>query len=201
MAKAKTYSDQQITGREGEALVKARVHSMGFAFNPSDSMEAGIDGILEIRDPATKGATGKTLAVQVKTTKSGSYTRETDTSLEYLCEPEDVDYWRKWTIPVIVVMVRLSDGSMYWKAAREAGPPDGRRLTVDKKLDAFDISVVDALADLAVDSDKFGIWMPPLRGGEPLHLNLLRIELPTTVFTAALAAAQRPRGTRRAPAA
>lgn len=185
MAKAKTYSDNQVTGREGEALVKARIHSMGFAFNPADSMEAGIDGTLEIRDPVTHAATGKTIAVQVKTTKSGSYTRETGTSLEYLCEPEDVDYWRNWTIPVIVVMVRISDGSMYWKSVREAGDPDGRRLTVDKTLDAFDATAVNALADLAVDTDRFGVWMPPLRGGEPLHLNLLRIEMPTTVFTAA----------------
>ncbi|WP_018045490.1 DUF4365 domain-containing protein [Methylobacterium sp. 88A] len=130
-------------------------------------------------------ATGKTIAVQVKTTVSGTYIRETDTSLEYLCEPEDVEYWRNWTIPVIVVMVRLSDQSMYWKSVREAGPPDGRRLTVDKALDVLGATAVDALADLAVDTDRFGIWMPPLRGGEPVHLNLLRIELPTTVFTAA----------------
>lgn len=185
MAKGKTYSDNQVLGREGEALVKARLHSIGFAFNPSDSMEAGIDGTLEIRDPVTRAATGKTIAVQVKTTASGSYTRETETGFEYLCEPEDVEYWRNWTIPVIVVMVRLSDQGMYWKCVREAGPPDGRRLTVDKALDVLDATAVDALADLAVDTDRFGVWMPPLRGGEPVHLNLLRIELPTTVFTAA----------------
>ena len=182
---AKTYSDQQVIGREGEALVKARIHAMGFAFNPSDSMEAGIDGTLEIRDPRTRAATGKTIAVQVKTTRSGPYTRESETRLEYLCEQADLDYWRNWTIPVIVVLVRLEDQSLFWKAVPKADQPDARRLVVDKRTDAFDASAVDGLADLAVDTDRFGVWMPPLRKGEPVHLNLIRIELPTSVFTAA----------------
>lgn len=185
MRLAKTYSDNQVTGRQGEALVKARIHAMGFAFNPSDSMEAGIDGTIEVRDPVTMAATGKCIAVQVKTTQDGVYTRETSTSLEYLCEPEDVAYWRGWSLPVIVVLVRLDDESFYWKSVRDAGPPDGRRLTIDKHADVFDRSAADALAALAVDTDRFGVWMPPLRGGEPVHLNLIRIELPTTVFTAA----------------
>ena len=181
----KRYSDQQLIGRQGEALVKARVHAMGFAFNPSDSMEAGIDGTMEIRDPISRTATGKLVAVQIKTTESANYTRETDSSLEYLCEPEDVAYWREWTIPVIVVIVRLSDNSMFWKSTREAGAPDGRRLLIDKSADVFDASAVNDLAALAVDTDRFGVWMPPLKGGEPLHVNLLRIELPRKIYTAA----------------
>ena len=145
---AKTYSDQQLTGREGEALVKARIHAMGFAFNPSDSMEAGIDGTLEIRDPQTRAATGKIIAVQVKTTRSGRYAGETESGLHYLCEQADLDYWRNWTIPVIVVLVRLEDESLYWKAVPKGHLPDGRRLVIDKKADAFDLSAVDGLADV-----------------------------------------------------
>ncbi|BAQ45822.1 DUF4365 domain-containing protein [Methylobacterium aquaticum] len=182
---AKTYSDQQLIGREGEALVKARIHAMGFAFNPSDSMEAGIDGTLEIRDPRTRAATGKIIAVQVKTTRSGRYAGETETGLHYLCEPADLDYWRNWTIPVIVVLVRLEDQSMYWKAVPKGSLPDGRRLVIDKRTDAFDATAAEGLADLAVDTDRFGVWMPPLRKSEPVHLNLLRIELPTSIYTAA----------------
>jgi hypothetical protein len=181
----KLYSDQQMIGRQGEALVKARIHAMGFAFNPSDTMEAGVDGTIEIRDPVSKAATGKLIAVQIKTTQSGDYTRETESSLEYLCDPEDVSYWREWTIPVIVVLVRLSDHSMFWKSTRDGEAPDGRRLRIDKSADALDSSAVEDLAALAIDTDRFGVWMPPLKGGEPLHVNLLRIDLPSTIYTAA----------------
>jgi len=54
----KLYSDQQPIGRQGEALVKARIDAIGFDFNPSDSMEADIDGIMGVvRDPNSKAAT------------------------------------------------------------------------------------------------------------------------------------------------
>ena len=54
----KTITRQQIAGSQGEAFVRERAHDMGFLFNPYGQPEAGIDGLLELRDPATHRRSG-----------------------------------------------------------------------------------------------------------------------------------------------
>jgi hypothetical protein len=53
----KTITRQQLLGSQGEAFVKERANAMGFLFSPYGQPEAGIDGLLELRDPTT-GAVG-----------------------------------------------------------------------------------------------------------------------------------------------
>ena len=111
-ARMKTGTDNQLNGELGETLVKATVIGLGHVFEGRGRLESGIDGTIEFRDPLTRRMLGKTVGVQVKTRKDGPYTRETDAAFEYLLRPADLDYWRNTNLPVIFVLLRLSDNTM-----------------------------------------------------------------------------------------
>ena len=182
MAKPKTITDPQIIGRLGEEIVSARAHTMGFVFSHHGPLEAGIDGFLEIRDPAKGRVTGQFIAVQVKTTADRAYAAETERGFEYTMRSDDVAYWRGTNVPVIVVLVRLSDGTAYWKSVDAGG--EGRRLHIDKTRDAFDETAGDAIAALCVHREGFGVYFPPLNHGETAHLNLLKVCFPAKIYVA-----------------
>lgn len=182
MIKPKTITDPQILGRLGEEIVSTHAHSMGFVFSHHGPLEAGIDGFLEIRDPAKGRVTGQFVAVQVKTTADRAYAGETEDGFEYTMRSDDVAYWRGTNVPVIVVLVRLSDRTAYWKSVDAAG--EGRRLRIDKIRDVFDETAGDALAALCVHRDGFGVYFPPLNHGETAHLNLLKVHFPETIYVA-----------------
>jgi hypothetical protein len=140
----------------------------------------------EKRRPGASGA--RFVAVQVKTTDAQRYTAETDGSFEYLCEPEDIAYWQLGNLPVIVVLVRLSDKSLFWKQAPIKGSPadpETRRLRINKATDRFDAAAGDAIAALAVDQAQPGVWLPPSRQPDALLLNAVKVRLPGTIHVAA----------------
>jgi hypothetical protein len=89
---SKRITDNQILGDLGETAVKKIVLEMGFIYDPRGRLEAGTDGIIELRDPKTGAPLGKLLGVQVKATESGRYIRENDRSFEYLLKPDDLKY-------------------------------------------------------------------------------------------------------------
>ncbi len=178
----------QITGEQGAALVKARAHAMGFLYTVNGPVEAGIDGFIETRDPTTSRVSGRLVAVQVKTTESQGYTAETGDGFEYLCEPEDIAYWQTGSLPTIVVLVRLSDNTLFWKQAPLKGAPqdlETRRLRIDKAADRFDVSAASAIAALAQDQAQPGVWLPPSREPDSLLFNMVKVRLPETIQVAA----------------
>jgi hypothetical protein len=181
----KTITRQQIAGSQGEAFVRERAHDMGFLFNPYGQPEAGIDGLLELRDSVTGEVKGQLVAAQVKTRDDGAYTAETDTAFEYLLDPRDVEYWRQSNLPVIIVLVHLGRKEAYWKSVDAGTGPGTRRLHFDKTKDRFDKSARDAVADLCVSKGGWGVWFPPLQGGEPGHINMVELILPENIFVAA----------------
>ena len=179
------YVVKEIIGARGEAFVNERANAMGFMFSRYGPLEAGIDGLLEIRDPDTGAATGQLVAVQVKTKAGGSYTAETDSGFEYLMEESDVAYWRGCNLPVIVALVHLEKRTAYWKVADAGVDAEKRRLRIDKTSDRFDINARDAIATLCVARGGFGVWFPPLKTEENGHLNLLEVALPDTAYVGA----------------
>ena len=181
----KTITNQQIIGSRGEAFVSERANAMGFMFSRYGPPEAGMDGLLEIRDPVTGAASGRLVAVQVKTRNTGSYTGETEAGFEYLMDETDVVYWKGCNLPVIVVLVHLERNQAYWKSVDTGEGPAGRRLRIDKTNDLFDASARDAIADLCVAKSGLGVWFPPLKTGETGHLNLLEVILPEYIYVAA----------------
>src|SRR3954471_19584037 len=107
----KRITDSQILGELGETAIKKLVLEMQFIYDLRGRLEAGTDGIIELRDPKTGAPLGKLLGVQVKSTEGGAYTRESDRSFEYLLKPVDLKYWRTSNVPVIVVLWRKSDAT------------------------------------------------------------------------------------------
>ncbi len=184
----KKISDQQVLGEQGAALVDERTHAMGFLFKRYGSPEAGIDGLIELRNPTTGHVGGRLIAVQVKTREDRPYTAETEDGFEYLCDLDDVAYWQQANLLVIIVLVRLSDTSLYWKPApswASAHDPDIRRLHISKAVERFDVRAADAIAQLAVDQAQPGVWLPPSRQPDAIFLNAVKVILPETIHVAA----------------
>jgi len=178
----KKLSQNQITGQRGEFLVGDRTLAMGFSFDGRNRLETGIDGFLELRDPQTGQTLALWIGAQVKTTESDAYIREDDIGFEYLLKPDDLAYWRGSNIPVIIVLVRLSDSSMYWKSVDAGVADEPRRLQFNKIHDRFDKTAADRVAALCIDRDRLGSHVPPMQSGESTHLTMVRVVYPAEVF-------------------
>ena len=178
----KRITDSQLLGELGETAIKKLVLEMHFIYE--SRVEAGTDGIIELRDPKSGAPLGKLLAVQVKATERGQYIRETDRSFEYLLKPDDLSYWRVSNIPVIIVVWRQSDGSAYWKEVTDCVKGEERRLHFNKNTDVFDAQCVDRIGALTIDRNTPGVYLPPLNQSENAIINLLRIKLPDEIFLA-----------------
>ncbi len=180
----KRITDNQILGELGETSVKKIVLETGFIYEHRGRLEAGTDGLIELRDPRSGAPLGKLLGVQVKATAEGKYVRETEKQFEYLLKPNDLAYWRQSNIPVIIVVWRQSDDSAYWKDVTDSVRGEERRLKFDKQVDVFDKSCADRLGGLTIDRRTPGVFVPPLNQGEAAIINLLRVRLPDEIFVA-----------------
>ncbi len=178
----KTLTDNQLGGELGETVVKAKILELGHVFEGRGRLETGVDGTIEFRDPVTRAMTGLTVAVQVKTTKSGRYVSETEDSFEYSVRQQDIAYWRQCSLPVALILYRQSDGSLYWRDVETGAIGDERRLKFEKVRDRLDSASIERLASMAVRRGREGAFLPPLRVGEQGHLNLMHIGLPDSIF-------------------
>lgn len=77
-----------------------------------------------------------------------------------------------------------SDQSLYWKSVAATVPGEERRLIFDKAEDKMDAAAMDKLAAVAIEKGRLGAFIPPMRTGEPAHLNLMRIGMPDEIFIA-----------------
>lgn len=55
----KRITDNQLLGELGETAVRKLVLGMGFIYEPRGRLEAGTDGIIELRDPKNGTPLGK----------------------------------------------------------------------------------------------------------------------------------------------
>lgn len=179
---AKTITPNQQIGELGEAAVRKRFLSMGFQFDQRSRLEAGIDGIAEVMIDGEP--TARMIAVQVKSTKTGRYTAETTEGFTYLLEAKDLQYWKTSNLPVILVVYRESDDSLYWSPITFGPGVDQRRLVFDKARDLLDRKSLDRLAALTVPKNGFGYYVPPLGDGETALLNLIPLVLPEEMYVA-----------------
>jgi hypothetical protein len=181
-AMPKLLTANQILGELGEAAARQRFLTIGFQFDGRSRLEAGIDGIAEVMTEGRPLA--KMIAVQVKARKEGRYTSEDDAGFAYLMRSEDLEYWRGSNLPVIVVLYRQSDESLYWQAVPRGALNEERRLVFDKAKDALNRDAVDRLAALTVPKSGFGYYVPPLGEGEEALVNILPLTLPQDIYVA-----------------
>ncbi len=148
-------------------------------FYETGGVEAGIDGFIELRDSLTGVVGNQILQVQGKARDSARYSYETDEGFTWIPEEADLQYWLRGTAPVVVVVVRLSDKTAYWKTVKDyfrANPQDlpGRRIRFDKARDAFTADAKAGLLDVAARTVP-GAVGPPARIVEEMLLNLVRV--------------------------
>lgn len=174
---AKKIHNNDITGGRGVNLIERIVLEMGCLWYPTGGVEAGIDGMIEIRDTATGEVTNSVVQVQSKAT-GGRFIAETETSFEYLCDEKDLDYWLNGNAPVILVRSRPDTDEAYWASIKDRfkdlDARKARKIYFDKVRDRFDSNARADIVRLAIPKDS-GIYLAPPPKSEKLHSNLLGV--------------------------
>lgn len=181
----KKIRNSGITGQRGVALIQKVVLEMGSLWHETGGLEAGIDGFVEFRDPGTGEVLNQILAVQSKAT-AGRFSSETDASVAFICEKDDIDYWMQGNLPVILVVSRPDTDEAYWVSVKEyfQDPKirQTRKVVFDRARDRFDPSARDRLLACAAPSEG-GTYFAPSRAEERIVTNLLTItRLPARLF-------------------
>jgi hypothetical protein len=152
MAEDPKITDEQHDGQQGERLVGLLIGELKHEWHPAARNEAGIDGMIELRDANSRRVNAHILLCQVKTGDS-FISNETDDGFEWKPGAADLGYWENANAPVIVAIVRLRTREAWWKAIDEAFPDaDARAARVvrfDKRRDRLNDATNDALWDVA----------------------------------------------------
>lgn len=118
---AKTIPESHITGDKGVAAFHTYCanHQPFILWRPETVNDFGIDGEVELAAKNSNGkleATGEILKVQIKSTAKGSYIHnETDDAFEFKPRPEDVEYWDKHRLDVVLVIFDDRTNTLYAK--------------------------------------------------------------------------------------
>ena len=151
----KVLPETTFIGEEGIAVVQRILMRMRYAWQPTGRFDAGIDGYIELRDRQTREMLGAHLGAQVKA--RAKFTRETADTFEFLCEQEDVDYWLRSNLPVVLICVRSGTDEAWFKCVTEYFSDPGlraeRRVAFDKNEDRFDENAASTLRDIALPAD------------------------------------------------
>jgi hypothetical protein len=171
-------------GDHGIALIHKRVAEMGLVWHER-RVDAGIDGVIELRDPGTGEVANRSVLVQSKATE-GRFPGENDECLHFLCNERDLDYWMRADRPVLLICSHPSTGEAWWAHVqawfRDPARRASRRIDIDKATQAFDAS---AAARLFAIADPTGIAHTPVADAraETLVSNLLPVEPPVTLYS------------------
>lgn len=187
MSRMKKVPKQSLIGQRGVNLIERRVLELGFLWHATSGLEAGIDGWIELRNPASGEMLGGQLLVQSKATEN-DFQGETSTTLEYLCSEPELSYWLAGSAPVLLICSRPRTDEAYWVSIKEyfkdPARRKSRRILFDKTHNHFDASARDALLRSAGPPDT-GNYLAPAPREEVLYSNLLLVrQLPQRLFAA-----------------
>ena len=177
MNQGKKVTSQSIIGQQGVDLIGQIVLKMRYVWRPTPTFDVGIDGEIEICDPITGEATNTIIKVQSKAT-TRPFQSETDNSFEYSCTQQDLDYWLRGNVPVILIVCRPDTNEAYWVSIKDyfnnPATQKTRKIHFDKRRDRFDDSRAAELKKLALPKDS-GIYFVPQQQMETLYTNLLKV--------------------------
>lgn len=140
---AKYIQEQHITGELGVNQFHNYClrHNPFIIFREESKSDFGIDGEVEIAefdDTSKLVASGEIIKVQIKSTSKGSYIHnETDTSFEFRANQDDVDYWNRHNLAVILVIFDAKKEILY-----------------GKKIDQFDVVTIKTRVPIQFDKEK-----------------------------------------------
>lgn len=178
MIRNKTIGQRSLLGQQGINLIEKIVLEMGLAWHPTNqSLEVGLDGFIEIRDPKTGEAFNNVIFVQSKATE-GEFIAETPSSFEFVCDERDINYWLKGNAPIILVRSRPKTNEAYWVSIkdyfRDLSVRATKKILFDKGASRFDASSLKRLVELGIPQNS-GIYLPAEMKPERLYSNLLRV--------------------------
>jgi hypothetical protein len=178
MMRNKTIGHRPLLGQQGVNLIEKIVLDMGFAWHPTNqSLEVGLDGFIEIRNPKTGEAFNSVIFVQSKATE-GEFIAETPCSFEFVCDERDIDYWLKGNAPIILVRSRPKTNEAYWVSIkdyfRDLSVRATKKILFDKSANRLDAAARGRLVELGVPQNS-GIYLPAELKPERLYSNFLRV--------------------------
>jgi len=182
----KKFKSQTLTGQKGVNLIESIVLDMGFVWNPTN-LDAGIDGIIEIRNTETEEATNFIIQVQSKAT-TNPFIADNGNTFEYLCDERDLDYWLKGNCPVILVCSNVVTKEAYWVSIKDyfkaSAKRKNRKVIFDKNKNVLTINSKDDLYNLAIP-EVSGYYLSPPPIKEIVYSNLLPlIQFPDKIYEA-----------------
>jgi hypothetical protein len=147
----KKLSDAAAFGQAGVGFIQTMVGLMEHQFAPYGQPEVGIDGAIELRDPATRAMTGRVVFVQSKAHR-GPFDDETEAVFAFRVERRDLDYWMQVSGPVVLIVSRPADHEGYWVDVKEYFKDPERRerrvIAFDKATCKFTAASSDGLFDV-----------------------------------------------------
>jgi hypothetical protein len=142
---------------------------------PGGAGEVGIDGYIELFDPATGEALGRTLAVQSKAVTS--FDGDSADDFVYSCSSRDVEYWAQSNIPVILIVCRPASKEAYWISIKEYFAEPGRKgstIHFSKRRHVFSQDVFPRLLGVSATPD-IAVYLEPTQRKERLFSNLIEL--------------------------
>lgn len=185
-AVAKIRDVQAVHDREGvagvQSIVTRRMKRWIFREQPTD--DYGIDAQLEIVDGEV--VTGKLIGLQIKSGVS-YFSKQAEGGWWFYLDLDDLDYWLKHSLPVLVVLYDESRDQAFWQYVDEKvlvatkqrkGKPAGRKLLIpeaqilgpDSMLKLAEVAAGDAY-ELRIRRLRLALpWMNLLRTGRRILL-------------------------------
>lgn len=170
-------------GDSGIALIHMLVNKMGFAWHERN-LDAGIDGEIELRNPATGEVANRIILVQSKASER-PFPGENERGFHYLCKDADVDYWMGAEVPVLLICSHPNTGEAWWMHVQSwfADPAHraSGRIDFDKNTQRFDATAAPRLLNLADPHGRAHTTVAAFKT-ETLTSNLLTIGVPDLIY-------------------
>lgn len=183
--KMKTLTAKQLLGGQGINLIERLIAEMGFVWRPTSTHDVGIDGEIEIRDPASGRMAGFIIKVQSKAVSE--FQTDSPSGFSYYADSADIQYWRSINTPVLLIVSKPSTEEAYWLSVRnylQSRPEGTRKFEFSKKDNRLSREARDELARLVSHSFP-ALYEPTPRRPEVLISNLLQVtRLPSRIFLA-----------------
>ena len=184
VASGKKIDKSAQIGDAGIAMIHQRASAMEHVWHER-KIDAGIDGLIELRDPATGEVSNCLIQVQSKASNR-DFPSETTSKFHYISDDRDLEYWLQSTLPVILVCSHPKTQEAWWVHIQDHfGDPARRaecRVDFDKATMAFDDDITDRLFAVA---DPHGRAHTPVADERPevLVSNLLPVVIPNAFWS------------------
>jgi hypothetical protein len=166
-------------GDAGVALIHTRVSAMGHVWH-ARAVDAGIDGTIELRDPATGLVSNRHLLVQSKASDL-SFPGETADKFHFIVDERDLQYWLQASLPVILVCSHPGANEAWWVHVQgyfaDTARLADRRVDFPKATTVFKGDISDRLFAVADPHGQAHTSVAEHRA-EKLVSNLLPVAIP-----------------------